>query len=531
MPSLDGLYFILDFTAEGKTAVNTDLKSGLTLTVALEPEDWTLEVKGYSGHTENSIGSLVVRGTSSVSITAGISSPVAVYLTPDFSSGGTGTLSYNVSFPKTRAFLSVYPLSAQGTGQEIDISESAVGSITDLSAGTYQAFIDLYDRTNNQAAVWTGVVHVYDGSTTSLAKMFTLANFVACPPLVGEGETTLAAKLEAALLASPGSYTIVLDGEEELIEFVPKTLSGVDDQVIALTIRGNGKTVQVNETGTPLFTLAAGFTLAIQDITLKGMDGNSAPVVKVNNGGNLELKVGSSLTGNTSNTSGGGVVVDNGGALSMNGGEISSNTASGSNGGGVYINGGTFTLSGGAISGNSTPNSGGNGNKGGGGVYVTGGGTFTMTGGEVSGNRSGHDGGGVFAYGATFEMSGGEVSGNTANFGGGVYVAGGGTFTMNNGAISGNTVADNSGGVMVNGGTFTMNDGAISGNTASGNGGGVYVSGSGTFTMSGGVIYGSEAVNGSKANTAPSGGAAIYKNGGTFPDTTNDTIDKRQLTP
>ncbi|MDR1029422.1 MAG: hypothetical protein LBL76_00960, partial [Treponema sp.] len=192
IPSIEGLYFTLDFTATGKTTVNTDLKSGLTLTVALESGDWTLEVKGYSGHTETSIGSLVVRGESTITITAGISSNVTVYLTPDFSSGGTGTLSYNVNFPKSRAFLSLHPLSAQGTGQEIDISESAEGSLTDLPPGTYQAFIDLYDSTTNTAVVWTGVVHIYDGVTTSLTPSFITDNFAACPPELGKGENTLA---------------------------------------------------------------------------------------------------------------------------------------------------------------------------------------------------------------------------------------------------------------------------------------------------------------------------------------------------
>ncbi|MDR1029312.1 MAG: hypothetical protein LBL76_00400 [Treponema sp.] len=47
----------------------------------------------------------------------------------------------------------------------------------------------------------------------------------------------------------------------------------------------------------------------MQDITLEGKTGNSAPVVRVKDGGTLDLKDGSSLTGNTSNTSGGGVIV------------------------------------------------------------------------------------------------------------------------------------------------------------------------------------------------------------------------------
>jgi hypothetical protein len=100
-PGLEGLSFTLDLSAAGKTPVTKTLTSGLSLTVALEPGDWNLEVKGYRN---SSI--LTVQGTSSVPITAGLSSTVDVYLAPDFSSLGVGTLSYSVSFPETvsRAF-------------------------------------------------------------------------------------------------------------------------------------------------------------------------------------------------------------------------------------------------------------------------------------------------------------------------------------------------------------------------------------------------------------------------------------------
>jgi hypothetical protein len=463
LASLEDVYFTLGFTAEGKDPVDTSLdsKNGLSLTVALESAVWTLVVTGYKGHTDNDLGRPIVQGTSTVPVTAGMFSNVAVALVPVFDSGVTGTLSYSIKFPETvsQAFLSL-----QGTSHKIDMLEiddeteetTAKGiaeGTEDLPAGAYQVFIDLYDGTTNKAAVWTGVVHIYDDSITKLDQTFDIANF-AGPQVVGKDEPTLAGKLAAALAFPRGACTIILDGEEELIAFAPQTLSVTAGQAIAITIEGNGKTVQVTETGTPLFTLDTGLTLVIQDLTLKGMESNSAPVVQVKDGATLDLQDDSIIKGNTSNTSGGGVVVDSGGTLSMSGGEISGNTVSGNNnGGGVYINGGTFTMTGGAIRGNSTPGSGTGAKYGGGGVYVTGGGTFTMSGGEVRGNSSYTDGGGVFVYGATFEMSGGEISGNSAKYGGGLYVS------------------------------------------------------SATFTMTGGVVYGSESVNSSKKNTAPNGAA------------------------
>jgi hypothetical protein len=278
-----------------------------------------------------------------------------VYLTPDFSSLGVGTLSYSVSFPDTvsQAVLALYPLDAPGTketpgtSREIAILGNATGTITDLPAGSYQALIDLYDGTNNQAAVWAGVVHIYGDATTSLVQTFIAAYFAACPEVVGKGETTLAAKLDAALASPAGSYTVVVDGTEtDLASFTPKTLSVTDNKVIAITIWGGGQTVQVNAIGTPLFTLYAGLTLTIQDLTLQGRSGNNVPVVRVESQGTLEMKAGSLITGNVSFAYGSGVYV-NGGTFTMSGGAVSGNSVS-AYGGGVY-NCGSFTMNGGVI--------------------------------------------------------------------------------------------------------------------------------------------------------------------------------------
>jgi hypothetical protein len=546
IPTLDGLHFTLDFTLQGNpdTKVEETLDTGhLTLTVALESGTWDLEVKGYS-----SKGILTVRGTSNITITAGISSHVAVYLTPDFSEGGTGTLSYSISFPDfvSQAFLGLYPLYPPGTGHKTDISGSpvgtggmktAVGKTEDktaltLTAGSYQALIDLYDDTEHKAAVWTGVVHIYAGSDTLLEHTFEGTNF-ADSQVVGASEKTLKGKLDAVLSSYPsGSYTIILDSTETVGPLTPLNVTGGKD--ITLTIEGNGKTVKLDGNGS-ILTLGAesgsSLTLIVQDITLEGKTDNTDPVVRVKDGGTLELKVGSSLTGNTSSNNGGGVLVESGGTLSMNGGEISGNSVSGSysRGGGVYIDGGTFTMSGGTISGNETLQSIEGGHYGGGGVFVTNGGTFTMSGGAVSDNSTFKNGSGVFVYeGGTFTMSGGEISDNSApKNGGGVYISGG-TFTMSGGEINGNSASVSGGGVYVNKGILSMSGGEISGNSAS-SGGGVY--NTGTFTMTGGVMYGSDAGDG-KANTATDGNsAALYRNGGTSPNTTNATIDKRQVTP
>jgi hypothetical protein len=493
VPDIGTLYFTLKFSASGKTDEIKNLSSGTTtLTVFLEPAVWKLEVKGYadSAHTN-----LRAMGTSSVSISAGTDASFNVYLTPDVSSGNTGDLYYSIGLPtiSIRAFLGIYPIdNTPGTSAEYDISASgggtATGTLLNLPEGSYRAVIDLYDNSGaNKAAVWTGAVHIHDGSTTSLIRTFTAADFAECPPVVGETEFTLEAKLDAALASPAGSYTIVLGGETDLANFTPKNLTGSKN--ISITIRGNGETVQVASTGTPLFTVgASGFnslSLTIQDLTLRGLSGNTVPVVQLDYRGTLLMKAGSRITGNTSFNDGGGVYMHNSGTFTMSGGAVSGNISSSNDGGGVYVMGGTFTMSGGAVSDNAAAGSASEG----GGVYVNGG-SFAMSGGTVSGNTTTRSGGGVYLFNGPFAMSGGAITGNTSsNDGGGVYALD--SFTMSGGAITGNTASGNGGGggVYINYGIlFTMSGGEVSGNILSSTnsyGKEVVISSNGNFRMSG----------------------------------------------
>jgi hypothetical protein len=359
LPNIGGYYFTLEFTAPGKDPVTETLSGGsMTCTAALEPEVWNLEVRGYTSSSRTDPPK--VAGNISVPITEGTEASFNVYLTPDFSSGGTGGLDYSISFPASvRGWLGLYPIDdTPGTSQEIDISPSAGGTaggtLSDLAEGSYRMVIDLYDGVNNKAAVRTESVHIYKGITTPLTRGFAAADFAECPPVVGDGATTLAAKLDAALACIElDSYTVVLDGTETDLElFAPKTLKAADGRNITITLRGNGNTVQVGSSGTPLFTLEAesgsnesSLTLVLEDVTLCGMSGNGVPVVQVNNRAILAMKAGSLITGNFSLYGGG---VYSSGTITMSGGAVSGNTASW--GGGVYAEEGSITtMSGGTV--------------------------------------------------------------------------------------------------------------------------------------------------------------------------------------
>jgi uncharacterized repeat protein (TIGR02543 family) len=347
--------------------------------------------------------------------------------------------------------------------------------------------------------------------------------------------------------AEGGGYAVTLNGDAAL---APYELSyGGKHLTVILSGWAAERTISLSADGT-LFAVGSGATLTLDNhVTLRGRNGNTSSLVRVNEGGTLVMNSGSKISGNTAFSAsaaeemvysyGGGVYVDQG-TFTMNGGEISGNKADASSsnsytsggasdparsgaysyGGGVYVDQGAFTMNGGTISGNTADSASAsydishssyNSHSYGGGVYVEQG-TFTMNGGSISGNTAAYSssstathivdaaqGGGVFVAYAVFNMNGGSISGNTAFIGGGVYIDydyGGGDmfFTMNGGEIRDNTVGYSSG---------SHHEGIFKG-------GGVYVDLNAVFTMSGGTI------RGNTVSSSGGVGGGVYHNGESF---------------
>jgi hypothetical protein len=285
-----------------------------------------------------------------------------------------------------------------------------------------------------------------------------------------------------------------------------------------LTIDGNGLIIDLtgnnpNPDSNPLITVGSGVDLTLQQITFLGLttsggdnSNNTAPIIKVENGGKLTLGSGAKIAENhNGGANGGGIFVDKGGELIMhNGAEVSDNTAGGGvqvegkftmnggrihhnvasgNGGGVYVTGvgASFLMAGGDIYENEAPK--------GAGVCVTKGASITITtsGGSIRDNEAGTgEGGGVYIRdpGSHFFMDGGTVNNNNAGKGGGVFLTGlAQIFTMNYSATVSNNTALTEGGGVYTEVPFEMRRGTINGNTAGERGGGVYVHSAGVFIM------------------------------------------------
>jgi len=141
-----------------------------------------------------------------------------------------------------------------------------------------------------------------------------------------------------------GDYTYELK-QDETINPTVLSKTGIN---LTLKSQGSGNcTINLDSNsspGSPLFMISNGFTLILENVTLKGHSASNSSLVYVD--GTFVMK---------------------------NWAKIADN-----NGSGVFIDGGTFTMNGGEIKGNSYY-----------GVYVNPNGTFYMYGGEISENNAG----------------------------------------------------------------------------------------------------------------------------------------------
>jgi hypothetical protein len=232
----------------------------------------------------------------------------------------------------------------------------------------------------------------------------------------------------------------------EIEALKPQTLESSNTRPVRIILEGPTGEVStlpyltISESGS-LFTVGNNVTLVLRNARMQGNDRNTMALLTVNRGGKLYIGENSSdksyifLNGAELEKSGGGVTVNTGAYLEMNGGDIYQcsvrtrpyNDPNGwPGGGGVLVRGGEFLMKGGNIERCF-------GQFNGGGVLVDMSGKFTMTGGQIYDNSSPY-GGGVSTYrGGLFIMEEGDgptptvpyIKENLARDGGGVFVDGG----------------------------------------------------------------------------------------------------------
>ena len=362
---------------------------------------------------------------------------------------------------------------------------------------------------------------------------------------------------------APSEKTVDLGGDKLYDNTASLSDSTLTYYITKSTAHGTGTTETLEKHEVPLAN--AGKILCKE---------GSDQVIKVENGGTLELKSGVLqgtgvrhivyvedgtlnvsggyiVGGGSDDMPGGGIYVGSGavkGTVNIQGGVVAANC--GNFGGGIYVVGGELTISGGAVTGNGVFN----GHDDGAGIYVNSG-TLKLSGnGYVTNNSKScdctgcpidtnntHGGGGIaLANGSTMEMSGGYVTGNFSTLaGGGIYAGyyagdGGVKFTMSGGTIAANCAQYGEGGGLRigggdNGGTYgvirTEGKVYITNNktltTDDWGGGGIFVQEGGHLSVMDALITNNKAGGfGGGVGACPTGktlivnedGAAIYGN-------------------
>ncbi|WP_116127852.1 choice-of-anchor Q domain-containing protein [Lewinella sp. IMCC34183] len=189
-------------------------------------------------------------------------------------------------------------------------------------------------------------------------------------------------------------------------------------------------------------------------------------------------------------------------------------------GGGGIANAGMLTLNDSKITGNFALGTSGSG----GGILNEAGGTLTINRGMVSKNEANRAGGGIedASGGATmFEMNNVLVRENVVytapGNGGGIHIGGDGSLTMVDGVVNNNTAGAEGGGIWVGSGTLSISKTLIRGNVAMGNdadqgGGGLYSNGNGTIELMNNVrVFDNKATG-----TSGSGGGILNGIGATL---------------
>lgn len=354
-----------------------------------------------------------------------------------------------------------------------------------LNNGTQELFVLYFDWTVKNSSFGEGIGFTNDG--------------------------TILVPVSADILFDGNGFTLDRSGTSGSVMRVEGTL--VFDSRVTSTIKGgnaeNGGGVYV---AGGIFTIKKNTVITENTASYGGgvyIDGNGEFVLRdsdsqitlneAENGGGVFISdgtfvfesgiIGAEDSGNTAQSYGGGVYVDNSGNFEMNGGIISYNTAL--NGAGVYVRGGRITLD------------------------------FTFDNenllNSINNNTASGNGGGLYVESGNVDFVNGGILLNTAENGGGVYIAGG-AVTMDGSdsiAIGYNTATNSGGGVYMSGGRLVMQSGLVASNEAV-NGAGIYMTGAATqLTVAGGTIGGS--FNGdSVPNVASGKGASVYVDGGTF---------------
>jgi hypothetical protein len=176
MPAVDGLFYILTFSAEGVgEPIVHELVGGVTASLDIPQGEWRLTVNAFCGESDTPI----LRGTAELNVTVGQAVPANVALGPVLTAEGRGTLQYSVSFPEglTSAGFKLYTFPAHSEKQNVDLLGHGTeeGTIDSLDAGFYSMSFSFANEsvTPKRSAGAVKIINVINGLTANVSYTFT----------------------------------------------------------------------------------------------------------------------------------------------------------------------------------------------------------------------------------------------------------------------------------------------------------------------------------------------------------------------
>ncbi len=318
-------------------------------------------------------------------------------------------------------------------------------------------------------------------------------------------EVTGTVNLTAALPNLLSNIEIVGPGADQLTVTRPDTaehfrIFTVTGDTTEVTISGmtisNGNTLGLDDDRGGGISNVDNGTLTITDSIISGNKAEDDGAIR--NLGTLEVS-NSTLSGNTSNGTAGGIYNDNGATATVSDSTFSENSAP--DGGGIFNSGGTLEVNNSTFSGNRST-------VGYGGAFANGSfSTATVSDSTFSENSAVTEGGAIRNDG-TLEVNNSTFSGNSAPNGGGLWHGSQTSLTITNSTFSENSATEGAGIFNRGGGTVTVNNSTFSDNRANLRGGGVFSDTNlfgETTTITNSTISG---------NTAQTSGGGVYNNDG-----------------
>ncbi|MGK7927240.1 MAG: CHAT domain-containing protein [Spirulina sp.] len=332
------------------------------------------------------------------------------------------------------------------------------------------------------------------------------------------------------LTITGGTNNIEISGQDTVRVFNIDNTGNANVTFDRLTIR-NGS-VMGDEGGGINHQGSGNLTVKNSTVSGNSSDSNGGGIRVTNGTVNL---INSIVSGNSSNSGGGGGIDAGDRTVNLTNSTVSGNSSS-ENGGGIFAAGGTVNLTNSTVSDNSSSKNGGGINVGnsngtvnltsstvsgnsselaGGGIYAAGGtANLIIIDSTVSSNSSNNNGGGILANGGTVSLTNSTVSGNSSNLGGGGGIdSTNGTVNLTNSTVSGNSSDFNGGGIFAANGTANLTDSTVSGNSSNFYGGGIDAT-NGTANLTNSTI---------SSNSSNLNGGGIFAAGGTV-NLTNSTV-------